>query len=108
MFGKNNFNWRGGISKDRWGYIRIFIPKHPYSVYKYIFEHRLIIETYIKRYLLPKEIVHHINNIKDDNRPENLMAFTSQSVHKRFEKKLPINPKNIIFDGRKFLHNNNS
>jgi len=66
----------------------------------YIREHRLIIEQLIGRPLTLSEIGHHRNGIRDDNRPENLMAFTSESAHKRFEKGGIVKPEEIIFDGR--------
>lgn len=68
---ENNPTWKGGRVKFL-GYIRIHNPKHPNANGQYVFEHRLIMEKYLGRYLYPWEIIHHINGIKDDNRIENL------------------------------------
>lgn len=101
--GKKHYNWKGGRKKDKKGYIQILKPKHPYCNSKgYIYEHRLVIEKQIGRYLLPKEVTHHINGIKDDNRKENLMGFYNISAHLFFEYHNYCNPKEIIFDGRKY------
>lgn len=103
-FGEKNPNWKGGRKKDQRGYILFYCPKHPYAKIKgkRVREHRLIIEQQIGRHLRPKEVSHHINGIKDDNRPENLMAFSSHSAHMRFRyNPNNIKPEEIIFDGRK-------
>ena len=81
---EKSFNWKGGRTMHAQGYVCIYIPTHPYSNNGYVFEHRLVMEHKLGRYLKPKERVHHINEIKDDNRPENLMYFTNESKHQKF------------------------
>ena len=56
------------------GYVMQKAPYHPHANKRgYVPEHRLIIENKLCRYLIPrKELVHHLNEIRDDNRIENL------------------------------------
>jgi hypothetical protein len=84
---ENNSNWNGGKAKAR-GYIRLLKPEHPYNNGGYVLEHRLVMEQFLNRYLLPKEVVHHINEIKNDNRIENLMLFENDSKHKIYHNQL--------------------
>lgn len=78
QFGKNSFHWKGGRRKASAGYIYIYSPDHPYANKQgAVMEHRLSMEEKIGRYLEPGEVVHHINGIKDDNRPENLELKTN-------------------------------
>jgi len=53
-----------------------------YYVYSDVKVHRTIMERYLKRKLLPTEIVHHINGDKLDNRIENL-EILSRSQHNK-------------------------
>lgn len=98
--GKEHHCWQGGKKKEL-GYISIYCPNHPSNNRNYVREHRLIIEKQIGRYLHRWEVSHHINKIKIDNRPKNLMAFKSHSLHKKFEKGKSIKSSDIVFDGRK-------
>lgn len=77
----NNPNWNGGRKKMR-GYVYILKPDHPFNNVGYVLEHRLVMEEHIGRYLEPAEVVHHINQIKNDNRIENLMLFANDGLHK--------------------------
>jgi hypothetical protein len=45
-------------------------------------EHRLVLERALGRLLGADEHVHHINGVKDDNRPENLVALTKSAHHR--------------------------
>jgi hypothetical protein len=75
-------NWKGGKTILN-GYIAILKPEHPHTIGGgYVYEHRLIMEKHLKRYLRPEEIVHHINGIKTDNRLENL-EILSNSQHRK-------------------------
>lgn len=67
---------RGWVSK---GYRYIIING------KNILEHRHIMQQVLGRKLSRHEHVHHINKIKTDNRPENLLVVTDRE-HKQFHK----------------------
>jgi len=80
--GSKNYFWKGGRYQSIKGYILIWKPDHPKTNNKgYIYEHRLIMEKHIGRYLTKDEVVHHKNGIKNDNRIENLKLFSSNSEH---------------------------
>lgn len=57
------------------GYVMVFQKDHPRTKNKrsnYVFEHILVMEKQLGRYLKSDENVHHINGIKNDNRITNL------------------------------------
>jgi hypothetical protein len=70
----NKSRWIGGKRLDGDGYMLIRDYGHHPNAPKngYLFEHRLVMEKYLGRYLGKDETVHHINGVRDDNRIENL------------------------------------
>ena len=74
----HGFNWKDGRTIHKQGYILILTPDRKN---RYTMEHRLVMEKHLKRKLKDKERVHHINNIKTDNRIENLKLFKNASEH---------------------------
>ncbi len=77
MGSKNHF-WKGGKIKHK-GYVLSYAPGHPNNRKNYVYEHRLVMEKMIGRYLKSFEIVHHRNGIKDDNRPINLLLAVREN-----------------------------
>jgi HNH endonuclease len=75
--GAANGHWHGGRTRHKKGYVMVRTPGHPRATTgNYVFEHVLVMEEVLGRYLLPGENVHHRNGVRDDNRPENLELWT--------------------------------
>jgi len=81
---ENSPKWKGGRSRDREGYVWLNVgPEYPGAVRRghiwVIKEHRKVMAEVLGRPLTRRENVHHLNGVKDDNRPENLELWvTSQ------------------------------
>lgn len=59
------------------GYVMVWEPSHPNkSFYGWQYQHRIVAESSIGRYLRSDEVIHHINGVKDDNRSENLQILS--------------------------------
>lgn len=69
--GKNSNFWNGGRIITVQGYVKIRKRDHPFAdAIGYVFEHRLVMERHLGRYLNDTEHVHHINHNIIDNRIE--------------------------------------
>lgn len=75
--GPRSARWAGGRSAHPLGYVSVSVPgRGP------LLEHRVVAEQMLGRRLRRGEEVHHINGVKNDNRPENLEVLTTRE-HKR-------------------------
>ncbi len=94
--GKNHKSWKGGILIDSHGYILIKTKGDKYNR-GYRNRSRIITEKYLNRLLKSSEIIHHINEIRNDDRPENLYLFKSRKEHYKFHllKNKPILKSNL-------------
>ena len=88
LIGDKNSSFKGNFIYDN-GYIQEYRPDHPKSHRGRVLQHRLVVEDNYKlfnskffsvvdgKYILKDEyVVHHKNEIRDDNRVENLQILT--------------------------------
>lgn len=100
--GPDNPNWRGGRVIDPRGYVLVRKPDHArVDVRGYVYEHILVAENMLGRPILPTERVHHADENKSNNDPNNLIVTANDTEHfvyhrKRTDKRLPSEANSII------------
>lgn len=84
--GQDHPEWLDGRHLDKHGYVEIYVPMHPFCRKSgKVFEHRLLLEVKLGRYLLATEVAHHLDDHPRHNWPENLGLFASNGDHLRHE-----------------------
>lgn len=74
----------GARHTTRDGYVMIKTATARHGGYVWLTEHRVVMEEVLGRPLEPHENVHHVNGVRDDNRPENLeLWFKPQTAGQR-------------------------
>lgn len=88
--GTANHQYAAGRRIDHDGYALVTVSgDHPYARQrphrktKLMFEHRQVLEQQLGRYLLPSEIVDHIDGLTLHNAPNNLRLFQTNGGHLR-------------------------
>lgn len=94
-FIKGHDKWRGERKVTVDGYVLIYAPDHPRVAGRprnrqYVFEHILVVEKALGHVLPPGAVVHHINQVRDDNRLENLQVMKSDQEHREFHHRLNV------------------
>jgi len=84
MKGPNHLRWKGGKTKSG-KYIKTLTPNHPRGDKdSYVWEHVIVAEKALGRFLIKKECIHHINEITIDNKLKNLYLFESSGLHSSY------------------------
>lgn len=74
--------WRKGRYVQSEGYVMVRAPEHPRAhPGGYVFEHILVAERALGRFLAPPEEVHHIDEDKRNNNPSNLIVCPDRAYH---------------------------
>jgi transposase len=89
LSGSSSPQWRGGRTVKGGGYVVIHQPDHRRaSKQGYVAEHILVWEQIHRRPLPKGWVIHHLNGIKSDNRPSNLVALATGKHAERHQRLL--------------------
>lgn len=87
-FGPDHPNFKTGRWLTRDGYVMVLVGDHPFKRKgRYMAEHVKIVEQLLERRVKTTEEVHHLNHIRDDNRPDNL-EVRDKSAHKAYHNRM--------------------
>ena len=79
--------WKGGQRVDRDGYIRLYLPNHPWPRRGgYVLAHVAAMEISIGRRIKQSEVVHHKDGNRQNNALSNLELMTASkhsSIHRK-------------------------
>lgn len=88
----NKRGWKTGNLIQN-GYVLVNSPNHPNKNAQgngYVKRSRLVMEEHLGRYLSRDEHVHHLNEIRDDDRIENLVIMTRSEHIGLHHRKFPV------------------
>lgn len=75
----------GSTNVDSRGYVRVKVLPGAGPWRK---QHQVVMEEMLGRPLAKGEVVHHVNGVRDDNRPENLYLCADNAEHMRVEQSM--------------------
>lgn len=73
-------SWRGGRYIDKSGYVNVLVSPPGGGAGYYRKEHQLVMESHLGRSMRPHEVIHHIDNNKQNNSIDNLF-LTDEAGH---------------------------
>ena len=90
-FISGHYGARSGRIVTGHGYAMLLAPSHPSArSRRYVYEHVIVAERAVGRFLPSGAVVHHVNGVKDDNRTSNLAVLQNHSEHMTLHTRLKV------------------
>lgn len=103
--------WKGGVTRHKDGYLYEWAPEHPFASNRYVFQHRLVMERWLREndpsssfliklggqlYLSPEFEVHHKDEDRTNNQIDNLECLTP-SEHASMHNRMRVERGEVLF-----------